>query len=98
MLERLEELEAKVLALVQLLHERSEQTARLERLNQELTTQLDAAEERLQQLEEERVALREQVNNSCTRETEIRDRLKGIIERIERFESQVSAAEVGGAE
>lgn len=98
MLDRLEELEGKVLALVRLLSERAEQISHLERENQKLAAELDQAEESMRALEADKASLQQEVDSNVSREGEIRERLKGIIERISRFETELSSSELGGIE
>ncbi len=96
MLDKLEELEGKVLALVKLLQERGEASARLEQEKHQLQHELENTRDKLRILENENAELQQVIDNNAARETEIRERLGGILDRLSRFEVELTSADLGG--
>lgn len=92
MLEKLEDLENRVSSLVDLLGQRAQQIKALNKEKSENETTLLEAMERVEALEKEKADLEGQLGAVAERESQIRDRVKGIIDRIDSVESDLSAS------
>ena len=91
MLEKLEDLENRVLAMVNLLGKRAQQIKALKKEKSANQATLLEATKKVEALEKEKADLEGQLGAVADRESEIRDRVKGIIDRINSVESDLSA-------
>ena len=91
MLDKLNDLESRVSSLVDLLGKRGQQIKALTKEKSEGETTLLEVMERVETLEKEKADLESQLRAVADRENEIRDRVKGIIDRINSVESDLSA-------
>ena len=92
MLEKLEDLENRVLAMVDLLGKRAQQIKALKKEKSANQATLLEAVKKVEALEKEKADLEGQMGAVAARESEIRDRVKAIIDRINSVESDLSAS------
>jgi predicted RNase H-like nuclease (RuvC/YqgF family) len=91
MFEQIEQLEGRVNALVGTLEEARRQIAALRQENRRLQGQLDektAMEQRNAQLQRQMDELQRDLEDKSQKESQIRERLKGILGRIESLEQE----------
>ena len=98
MLDKLQELETRVSALIDLLGQKTEWLNALEEEKADLENRLKTADQTIESLERQHKELEQRIEEDAGRENEMRARLLGIIERIDRVESEIATASAEGNE
>ena len=93
MQDKLDELELRISKLVDLLGERVEKMRAVELERDDALAKLKQLEEKAENLESVKTELETQIEDNADKERVMRDRLKTIIDRIDRIESDAAAPE-----
>jgi chromosome segregation ATPase len=95
MQDKLDQLENKLVALIDRIAQLGESQAALEQEKSDLEELVKVADEKIAGLEKEKEDLQKQCEETAAKENEMRDRIHSIIERIDRVEGEITSGQAG---